>query len=55
MTKSGEKERVFLTQLNNLDPADKKHIVKLLDSFNHKRHLCLVFEAFDQNLREANK
>ena len=37
------------------DPGDEKHIVRLLDSFSDKSHLCLVFELLDLNLYELLK
>ena len=37
------------------DPGDEKHLVRLLDSFTDKGHLCLVFELLDMNLYELLK
>lgn len=37
------------------DPEDNKHLVRLLDSFTDKGHLCLVFELLDMNLYELLK
>ena len=51
--RSGERERQILSQLNETDKNDKKHIVRLLDYFEHRKHLCLIFESMDMNLREA--
>jgi serine/threonine protein kinase len=58
---SGEKELRLLQELNESDPygtsdgrgIDKRHIVRLLESFTHLNHLCLVLEGFEQNLRES--
>lgn len=36
-------------KLKQGDPEDKKHIVRLDRTFEHRGHLCLVFE----NLRYA--
>ena len=38
------KELEFLRKLNQADPDDKFHCLRLLTSFYHKQHLCLVFE-----------
>jgi serine/threonine protein kinase len=37
------------------DPADKKHIVRLLDTFPALNHLCMVFEMLSINLYEVLK
>ncbi|PPR05163.1 hypothetical protein CVT26_012249 [Gymnopilus dilepis] len=49
---------IILTILNKLkqaDPDDKKHIVRLERTFEHRGHLCLVFESLSMNLREVVK
>ncbi|KAL7418440.1 dual specificity protein kinase yak1 [Cryptotrichosporon argae] len=49
-------EVAILELLNrNHDPDDKYHILRLLDSFSHKNHLCLVFECLSSNLYELIK
>lgn len=53
MLRAGEKEKQILELLNSTDKYDKRHIVRMLASFEHRRHLCLVFELMDMNLREA--
>jgi serine/threonine-protein kinase PRP4 len=55
MLKSGEREKVILEQLNKTDPHDKKHILKYKGSFEIGKHLVLIFEPMDINLREALK
>lgn len=55
MRKAGVKEVDILKDLAANDPEDKKHIVRLLRSFDHKGHLCMVFENMDMNLREVLK
>ena len=40
---------------NRYDPEDKYPIVKLLDSFIFRKHLCLVFELLSVNLYELIK
>jgi serine/threonine-protein kinase PRP4 len=53
MRASGEKEKAILSKLREADKNDKRHIIKLLDSFNYNGHLCLVFECLERNLRET--
>lgn len=51
--RAGERERQFLGQLNSSDRQDKKHVIRLVDWFEHKKHLCLVFELMQRDLRET--
>lgn len=55
MKKAGLKEIEILRKLNTADPEDKKHIVRLERHFEHKGHLCIVFEHLSINLREVLK
>lgn len=55
MYKAGQKEMDFLQILNQNDPEDKKHIIRLLRHFDHKGHMCIVFEALSADLREVLK
>lgn len=55
MFKAGKKEIEILQDLSANDPEDKKHIIRLEGSFEHKGHLCMVFENFTSNLRELLK
>jgi serine/threonine-protein kinase PRP4 len=48
--KAGMKEAQILEKLRQGDPEDKKHLVRLERTFEHRGHLCLVFES----LRYAN-
>jgi len=41
--------------LNDDDPDDKYHCVRLRRHFYHKQHLCMVFEPLCMNLREVLK
>lgn len=43
-----------LRKLNEADPEDRHHCVRLFRHFFHKQHLCLVFEPLAMNLREVN-
>ncbi|KAL8776797.1 MAG: hypothetical protein Q9194_002930 [Teloschistes cf. exilis] len=55
MKKAGLKEVEILQKLASADPEDKKHIIRLERTFEHKGHLCMVFENLSINLREVLK
>ncbi|KIW65436.1 hypothetical protein PV04_07697 [Phialophora macrospora] len=55
MRKAGMKEIDILKDIAANDPEDKKHIIRLHRSFDHKGHLCMVFENLSMNLREVLK
>ncbi|CAG2170356.1 unnamed protein product, partial [Oppiella nova] len=55
MHKTGLKELEFLKKLNDSDPEDRYHCLRLFRHFYHKNHLCLVFESLSMNLREILK
>ncbi|KAI0028993.1 kinase-like domain-containing protein [Vararia minispora EC-137] len=55
MHKAGQKEAAILNKLQQADPDDKKHVVRLERSFEHRGHLCLVFESLSMNLRDVVK
>lgn len=55
MYKAGQTERVILNKLSQSDPDGKKHCIRLLDSFDYRNHLCLVFEPMAMNLRDLTK
>ncbi|KAL4906075.1 hypothetical protein BDW74DRAFT_138095 [Aspergillus multicolor] len=55
MKKAGLKEIDILEKLREADPDDKKHMIKFERSFEHKGHLCMVFENLSMNLREVLK
>ncbi|KAJ7753423.1 kinase-like domain-containing protein [Mycena maculata] len=55
MHRAGLKESAILTKLQLADPEDKKHIVRLERTFEHRGHLCLVFESMSMNLRDVVK
>ena len=35
------------------DPQDKRHVIRLERTFEHRGHLCLVFESLSMNLRDV--
>lgn len=55
MRKAGMKEIGILEQLLEADPEGKKHLIKFERYFEHKGHLCMVFENLSMNLREVLK
>jgi serine/threonine-protein kinase PRP4 len=55
MRKAGMKEIEILQLLLAADPDDKKHIIRFDRHFDHKGHLCMVFENLSMNLREVLK
>lgn len=55
MKKAGAKEVQILETLMAADPDDRKHIVRLRRTFDHRGHMCLVFESLSLNLREVLK
>ncbi|KAF5348360.1 hypothetical protein D9758_010909 [Tetrapyrgos nigripes] len=55
MYKAGLKEVQMLNKLKQADLEDKKHIVRMERSFEHRGHLCIVFESLSMNLREVVK
>lgn len=42
---AGRKEAQILKRLNEADPDDKKHIVRMERTFEHHGHLCIVTES----------
>ncbi|KAF2843084.1 putative Serine/threonine-protein kinase prp4, partial [Patellaria atrata CBS 101060] len=55
MKKAGMKEISILKLLNQADEQGKYHMVQLERSFEHKNHLCMVFQFLGENLREVVK
>ncbi|XP_060852126.1 serine/threonine-protein kinase PRP4 homolog isoform X2 [Rhopalosiphum padi] len=55
MHKTGLKELEILKRLNDSDPDDRFHCLRLYRHFFHKQHLCMVFEPLSMNLREVLK
>ncbi|KAK8157087.1 kinase-like domain-containing protein [Phyllosticta citrichinensis] len=55
LRKAGVKEIETLEKLADHDPDDKRHCIRMLRWFDHKHHLCMVFEHLSVNLREVLK
>ncbi|VDL19896.1 unnamed protein product [Hymenolepis diminuta] len=55
MHRSGLQELEVLKKLNDTDPQDRYHCMRLYRHFFHKNHLCMVFESMSMNLREVLK
>ncbi len=45
----------ILLKIQEKDPNDERHIVRLLDQFVHRNHQCIVFEILSFNLYELLK
>lgn len=43
--KQGRQEMKILKKLNDADPDGKYHCLRMFRHFDHKQHLCLVFES----------
>jgi dual specificity tyrosine-phosphorylation-regulated kinase 2/3/4 len=48
-------ELKILETLNENDPLDKKHIVRVKEAFLFRNHLCITFEMLNVNLYEMIK
>ncbi|XP_058121022.1 serine/threonine-protein kinase PRP4 homolog isoform X2 [Anopheles coustani] len=55
MHKTGLRELEILKKLNDADPTDRYHCLRLYRHFFHKQHLCMVLEPLSMNLREVLK
>lgn len=55
MRKTAMKEAGILASLAAADRQDRCHVVRLRGYFEWRRHLCLVFEAMQLNLREVSR
>ncbi|KAI8468803.1 MAG: kinase-like protein [Monoraphidium minutum] len=52
MARAAQLEMRILKALADADPDNRKHVIRLLRSFEYRSHVCLVFESMDMNLRE---
>ena len=48
----GKVEVNLLQTVKTFDPNDKKNVVKMLESFDFRGHLCITFELLNMNLYE---
>lgn len=55
MRKAAKKETGFLHKLNAHDKQDRQHVVRLYRTFEHRGHMCMVFELLWNDLRYALK
>ncbi|KAG7384428.1 Serine/threonine-protein kinase PRP4 [Phytophthora pseudosyringae] len=55
MRDAAQTELKLLHELGERDLRDKKHCIRLLDSFTHRNHVAMVFEPMQMNVREAMK
>eukprot|EP00930_Biecheleria_cincta_P095906 TRINITY_DN87798_c0_g1_i1.p1 TRINITY_DN87798_c0_g1~~TRINITY_DN87798_c0_g1_i1.p1 ORF type:complete len:684 (+),score=148.41 TRINITY_DN87798_c0_g1_i1:67-2052(+) len=55
MKKQAEKEIEILQMLNNADKGNKRHIIRLVETFYYRKHIFLVFECMARDLRGAVK
>lgn len=53
--KQGAVEVKILNHLKNKDPDDSKHIVRIMDYFLFRSHICITFEMLSLNLYEFIK
>ncbi|GIL68379.1 hypothetical protein Vafri_21678 [Volvox africanus] len=55
MYKAAQTEQAILKKLCSSDPENRKHCIRLLRAFEFRKHMCLVFEPMDMNLRDLTK
>ena len=55
MRRAAAKELRLLERIAAADPDNKRYCIRLLAHFEHRAHLCMVFEALALNLREVLK
>ncbi|KAI3845589.1 hypothetical protein MKX03_019738 [Papaver bracteatum] len=53
MYKAGQEKAIILKKLAAADPKDTSHCVRILSTFKHRNHLCLVLESLHMDLREV--
>jgi len=51
--RQGKLEAEILDLLRRQDPDDQCHVVRMLDSFVHRGHLCIAFEMLTSTLHEV--
>jgi dual specificity tyrosine-phosphorylation-regulated kinase 2/3/4 len=55
MLVQGRAEMAMIAALNAGDPSGQSHIVRMLDTFEFRGHVCAVFEVLGQNLYEYSR
>lgn len=55
MRKAAQLEVAIVRKLAGADPENRRHCVRLLSHFEHREHVCMVFEPLALNLREVLK
>jgi serine/threonine-protein kinase PRP4 len=53
MARAAQLEMTVLRKIAETDTEDKKHCIRMLDTFEHREHTIMVFEAMDMNLRQV--
>lgn len=44
MSKAAALEQRILRMLSDKDPDNRKHVIRLLRTFEYRHHVCMVFE-----------
>eukprot|EP00124_Ichthyophonus_hoferi_P000536 Ihof_evm14s20 gene=Ihof_evmTU14s20 len=52
MYKAGQREGEYLSLLAQMDTQQRGHCVRLLDTFTHMGHMCLVLDSLNISLRQ---
>ena len=55
LKKQGQVEVGLLQYIKDNDPDDRKNIIRMIDSFTFRNHLCIVFERLSINLYDFLK
>ncbi|OHT06171.1 CMGC family protein kinase [Tritrichomonas foetus] len=55
MQEQGRIEVAIIQHLNNHDPDKKQHVIRGLDYFIFRRHICATFEILGQNMYEYSR
>jgi serine/threonine-protein kinase PRP4 len=55
MRRAGRREMETLQRIVDADPNDRRHCVRMLDNFEHRGHVVIVFEELAMNLRDVVK
>ncbi|OMJ15335.1 Serine/threonine-protein kinase prp4 [Smittium culicis] len=55
MHNAGLSEMKVLEDIESKNPKNSKYIIRFIRKFEHRHHLCLVFESMSMNLRQTVK